>query len=408
LDNKEFDIKCGHNIIEVDSDYHHPKILKNLSLIQVSSVINDYEKTVICEKHGLNLLRINTSKCNKVEDINLDYIKNNSYKQDFTLNYGDVILSKEYLTKYIQVNGKDKLLRYVPLLLKFIRTFQKEFPKVTTDEDVNQVIKKIGGSKKLGYDVKDGFVYFNNNTSNVGVSLLKSSFDNYWLSSYKGNKSPVELWFDDDFMMKIIKYRIGLNDSGEVFDFSLKNILKGFSSNRITISFFKPLLASNIYKHYLGDIEKPVVFDPCFGFGGRLLGFKSTYPDGEYIGIDPDVNGYKNMLRLSGDIGGVSLYNAKLEDFDIKGLNYDIAFTSIPYYDLETYSDNVVYQNFEDWKNTFINKLLKLPRLLVNMSYKLCEELNLTEYIDSFIESNTSHFNKKTNKKLEVIVKLNF
>ena len=110
-------------------------------------------------------------------------------------------------------------------------------------------------------------------------------------------------------MRKIISYRVGLNDNGEIFDFSIKNIIKGFSANRINVSFFKPMVAANIYKHYLGDKSNPVVFDPCFGFGGRLLGFKSIYPNGKYIGVDYDVNGYNNIQKLSDQFENVELFN---------------------------------------------------------------------------------------------------
>jgi len=407
LEGKEYDLKHGEYLIEVDGDYHHPKNLLNLSLTQLSSIINDYEKNSISKNNGYELIRVNTSKLKKSKIINLDYIKQNQYKQDYTLSYDDVIISKEYLKEYCRKYGKEKLQNYVYLFLKFIRTFQPEFPIIKSDEHIQNVVSKIHHFKKPITKIVGDKLYFNNNTSNVGVSYLKNIFTNYWESSYKGNKSPKELWYDDDFMRKVIAYRIGLNDNNEFYDFSIKNIIKGFSANRKTISFFKPLLASSIYKHYIGNKTTPVVLDPCFGFGGRLMGFKSVYPNGKYIGIDPDINGYNNIQKLSNNFNNVELYNVKLENFNTE-IDYDIAFTSIPYFDLETYSDNVEYSDFDEWKNTFISKLLSLPRLLVNMSYKLCEELNLTNYIDSYIESNTSHFNKTSNKKLEVIIKINF
>jgi len=403
LGGKEYDMYSGSTIIEVDGDYHHPKNLTNLSLIQLSTIINDKEKYGIARNNGYELFKINSSLLKK-GDFDLKFIKDNSYEQDFNLNFEDVVVNKEYLLKYIDKYGKDNLRKYSYHFLKFIKTFQPTFPALPSNENLGEIINKIGSYK---YNNQTTPIVFNNNTSNVGVSYLKSLFTNYWSCSYKGNKSPTELWLDDNFMKKIIEYRIGINDTNEIWDFSLKNIIKGFSANRKTISFFKPILAANIYKHYLGDKKTPIVFDPCAGFGGRLLGFKSLYPNGVYIGLDPDKNTWGNLIKLSENFDGCFIYNTKLEDFK-SNINYDIAFTSIPYYDLETYSDPTIYKDFEDWVEKFIKPLLTYPNLLVNMSYLLCEKLGLTEYIDSYIQSNTSHFNKKNNKKLEVIVKLNF
>lgn len=400
---KEFDMYSGSTIIEVDGDYHHPKNLTNLSLIQLSSVINDKQKKDIAEHNGFDVIKINSSVL-KNKDFDLEFIKKNSYEQDFMLKYEDVIVSKEYLTDYIDKYGKDNLSKYSYLFLKFIKTFQPTFPTITSEEFLLDVVGRINS---FDYKQQNSPTIFNNNTSSVGVSYLKSLFQNYWDCSYKGNGPPSELWLDDYFMKKIIDYRIGLNKSGEFWDFSLKNIIKGFSANRKTISFFKPILAANIYKHYLGDNHSPVVFDPCAGFGGRLLGFKSIFPNGVYIGLDPDVNTWTNLVNLSKNFNNCTIHNSKLEDFK-DTIDYDIAFTSIPYYDLEKYSQPIEYNDFDDWVCKFIKPLLGYPNMLINMSYNLCERLGLTEYIDSYIQSNTSHFNKKNNKKLEVIIKLNF
>ena len=72
-------------------------------------------------------------------------------------------------------------------------------------------------------------------------------------------------------MQEVIDYRIGLNNSDDIFDFSLHQLIRGLSARRITTSFFKPLLAASIYKHFIGnEVLNPVVFDPCCGFGGTF------------------------------------------------------------------------------------------------------------------------------------------
>jgi hypothetical protein len=167
------------------------------------------------------------------------------------------------------------------------------------------------------------------------------------------------------------------------------------------------MTAAAIYNHYLINHDNPVVFDPCSGFGGRLLGFKAKYPNGKYIGIEPNIETYKELQSLSNNFTNIQLYNTTIEKFN-EDVNYDIAFTSIPYFDLEKYSNIVDYLSFDQWKNTFIQKLLSYPKILINMSITLCEQLNLTQHIDSYLSNQTSHFDKSKASKREVIVKLNF
>ena len=156
-------------------------------------------------------------------------------------------------------------------------------------------------------------------------------------------------------MQKVIEYRIGLNKSNQTFDFSYKNLVGGLSARRLVISWFKPSLAYYLYKKYLGNKQNPVVFDPCCGFGARLLGFKSAYPNGTYIGCQPNIQTYKQLLKLkqqfqkldSTYINTIFLYNCKFQQFSIN--KYDLAFTSIPYYDLEQYnSQQFQYTSFQN------------------------------------------------------------
>jgi hypothetical protein len=155
-------------------------------------------------------------------------------------------------------------------------------------------------------------------------------------------------------MLKVIKYRIGINSSNEIFDFSIKELINGLSARRHTVSFFKPLLAASIYKFKLGNMENPIVIDPCAGFGGRLLAFKALYPNGTYIGIEPNIETFNELSELKNMFieGGINadtikLYNCTLEEYS-GTKQADLTFTSIPYYDLEIYSNSVEYKDFED------------------------------------------------------------
>ena len=403
--NKEFDmlIENKNIIIEIDGDFWHPSNLNNLTITQLNSVINDKQKIDLISKSIYKLYKIHIS--NLPKNINLKEIISNSYIPDYSITYKQKIMNKEYFKKYIDKKGKNKLKKYISLLLKFIREFQPDFPIIPTNENIDNIIKKI-----QNYDLSKILInnntIFRNNCSNVGVNYLKSHHKSYWNSSYKGKLTPVEAWRDDKIMKKIIEYRIGINNSNEIFDFSLHQLIRGLSARRYTISFFKPLVASAIYKYFLGNIISPVVIDPCAGFGGRMIGFKAIYPKGTYIGIEPNIETYNELVKLSKNFTNIKLYNCKLEDYtDSK--KCDLTFTSIPYFDLETYSNSIKYKNINNWQNTFIEELkTSYNNLIINLPIELEYLFSDFNYNKYFLQNNTSHFDKNKNKKSELILDL--
>lgn len=414
FEGKRFDffIPEQNIILEVDGDAFHRSQLENLTLQSINTCINDFQKIQILNQNlNFKFIKILESNCffgNDEIDTKehfFESLEKKKYLPIFELKYYKTILNKDYLIKYKQQKGSDKLQKYIPLLLKFIRTFQPELPRLPIKENLQWVIEKINR-----YDVSnicDKNNIFNNNCSTIGTNYLKSTFNSFWNSKFNKNKSPIEAWNDDKIMYDVIKYRIGLNNSNEVFDFSLANLIKGISARRITISFFKPILASAIYDKIIDNNKKDsILLDPCCGFGGRLLSFKSKYPFGTYVGCEPNIKTYNELLKLidNANFSNCFIYNCKFEDFDISKIHYDVAFTSIPYYDLEIYNDSFNYESLEDWKNKFVSKILQLNNAYIVLPKKIYDELLLTNKIWGKIESNKSHFSKEN--KFELIIKI--
>lgn len=381
--------------VEIDGEWWHPIKKEHLTLRTVSGAISDLRKSRL-----KNIFRIGALDVKKITNLNDLETYNREY--DFTVGFKQKVVDKEYFKSYIENKGKKKLEDSIFVLSKFIREYQPEFPVVDTKETMELVIKSI-----RNYDL-DSIINnkneFRNNTSNVGVSYLKSKFKSYWKSSYKGKLNPVEAWKNEAIMRKVIKYRIGCNTSDEIFDFSLHQMVRGLSALRYTISFFKPIVAASIYKHFLGGVDNPTVFDPSSGFGGRLLGFKAIYPNGRYIGIEPNKETYDELKELAENFTNVELHNCRLEDFNSE-IEYDLAFTSIPYFDLETYSQSVEYSSFEQWTDSFIGALKKYDKLVVNVPLNF-EGLFPNVKNTYHLVSNSNHFDKNSSEKRELIIQI--
>ena len=106
-----------------------------------------------------------------------------------------------------------------------------------------------------------------------------------------------------------------------------------------------------------------------------------------------------------GQFKNVKLYNCKFEDFNLDSIKYDFAFTSIPYYNKEKYS-NSEQISFDDWKNTFITKILTLKNGYINLPDDLYSKLNLMNVIDAYISTRKTHFSKTNSNKKELIIKI--
>jgi len=397
---KEFDIRKDDTLIELDGSFYHPKKIENLCFTQLSNIINDYNKNSLFPNDEFKLIRI---RYNDIpENISLESLIQNQYFQDHLITYFQVILSKEYLKRYQDRKGTEKLRRYVPLLLKFIRTFQPILPYPTNDKNIDEIVKKIQNYNFLNVFEDDTFYHVR--CASHGISYLKAKFNSFWKSSFYKSISPEQVWLDDDIMKKVIEYRIGLNKSNEVFDFSLKNLVGGIAARRFTVSFFKPVLAAAIYRQFIGNKKDPVVIDPCAGFGGRMLGFKSIYPDGTYIGIEPNKETYNELVELSNNFSNVYLYNCKLEDYN-GDKKCNLTFTSIPYYNNEIYSDQKI-QTQIDWINMMKVLTSSFQNVLLNMSLSSFEEFSFEYSKQYFINSSTSHFNQKQLNKNELLIKI--
>jgi hypothetical protein len=125
------------------------------------------------------------------------------------------------------------------------------------------------------------------------------------------------------------------------------------------INIFRPLMAVEVYSKY----KPSVVLDPCAGWGGRAVGAAVCENVQHYFGIDINQSlqiPYQNMCAFlnarskskstTGLIPRISMIIADAVTYDYSQIKprYDMVFTSPPYYFIEKYSHNSVYNNSKD------------------------------------------------------------
>jgi hypothetical protein len=148
---------------------------------------------------------------------------------------------------------------------------------------------------------------------------------------------------------------------------------------------FKPLIAKYLYKLY----DPKCVLDFCAGWGGRCLGAMAC--DIDYIGIDTNYtlkNDYDKMIAKFEHKSKVSMQFLDSSTVDFKQYDYDMVFTSPPYFidgscSQEQYENMPKYKDRKDFNERFLfrviinawNGLKSGGHFCLNVSPKMYEDM---------------------------------
>lgn len=129
---------------------------------------------------------------------------------------------------------------------------------------------------------------------------------------------------------------------------------------------YRTTTAKAIVQYYKGKR----IFDPCIGWGGRMLGTLASFKDSYYVGCEPDINTYKGLTNILNIIPNdvrkrATIFNSPVESImnNIKNMEkFDIILTSPPYFNLEIYTSGLqsisTYSNYDDWIEKWLKPLV--------------------------------------------------
>lgn len=187
-----------------------------------------------------------------------------------------------------------------------------------------------------------------------GLKLCQHFCRNFFDIETKNGKSFVKAWNDPVLMDKVRLW--GLSKMSALYMSWIRRAVY-MASGMHNPSFYRPHLAKQII--LATQKSEGVLFDPCAGWGGRMLG---TVASGwNYIACEPNKETYDNLLKMITflDIDkNVTLYNIPYEDLDLSSIGkVDVVLTSPPYFDIEIYTsgNNQSYQKYDEY-NTWMEK----------------------------------------------------
>lgn len=204
-----------------------------------------------------------------------------------------------------------------------------------------------------------------------------------WSCNKKGYLSPYDGWYDDDILLKCIDNR--LKYKGETL--TLDNIRDGLTIAQLApkVSIFRPYVAKYIINKYLSDFN--IIFDPCAGFSGRMLGAASL--NKSYIGQDINATTICESLLLKTFLHlpnvTLSVKNSVCDNGE-----YECLFTCPPYGDKENWGEVSDILSADEWIDICLNNYkCKRYVFVVDKSEKY------QKYIKEKL-SNKSHFSNNT------------
>lgn len=327
-----------------------------------------------------------------------------------------IFFTKENIYNYHKEHGEtavmlDLVIPFYEYLLQYIELYGWIYPETT--ETHLSVLNELNKNNNL------------NSSSKTGVSFIKSHFRSIWSASTAKNASPIKAIYNHRTMLGLLKYRFGISNSklykynfngneiffNELFDISLKQIRRAFEVNRYVVSVFKPEIAKYIYNKY--GSEQMRVWDPCGGFGGRMLGFAGAFKLGTYIANEPNPETYIELQKLSNVLDiDVIIDDSPVED--ISPPKVDLVFTCPPYDFVEHYCDDdrqsdIRYKTYDEWKDGFLTTLINKSALasdklilIINQKNKdVCVEIaeNIGFNVDEImpISNRPTHITPRSN-----------
>lgn len=201
------------------------------------------------------------------------------------------------------------------------------------------------------------------NRKGLGMKAPNYFMRNYFDARRGGGVSMVEVFNDDDKLVKVIESRKKHAKNGLVSDATMRTGLKIAASAPAS---FPAAVAKYIYSKFLSGKDSYQVIDPCAGFGGRMDGSQSLGFPVEYTGFDPWTENVRNLENMREWFGfdSCSLINLPFEEVTLEPESFDMAFTSPPHYNKEIYTREATqsvskFPKYEDWVEGFLQPMIQ-------------------------------------------------
>ena len=194
-----------------------------------------------------------------------------------------------------------------------------------------------------------------------GMKLCQHFCNNFWEIKNDKGLSFVDCWNNRELMNRVRLW--GLEGMSQLWLSWIRRAVF-LTSGLANSSFYRPHFSKQIIM--MTNKRNGTLFDPCAGWGGRMLGTVSH--DWNYIACEPNVDTFQNLNKIVEFIGrkeNVSIHNIPVENFDFSKLkNIDVVLTSPPYFNLEVYSNDETqsynkFNSYDTWNDNWLKPTIE-------------------------------------------------
>jgi predicted RNA methylase len=214
-------------------------------------------------------------------------------------------------------------------------------------EEMNKLIKigkgahMISERSKIGNNVVDYFTF-------IQRLETKGKYD----INYFGFLANLDTFREKKFIQTMLTYYETVKNKNKT-KHEYKVYKEVYNICISAINIMRPLNCMEIYAKY--DAKKVLNF--CAGWGGSTVAASALNLEAWYgVEVNSDLKDpYANMmsyLRTTSDTN-LSIWFGDAVDFDYSSIEYDTVFSSPPYYFLEKYANNVLYESKKDMDDRF-------------------------------------------------------
>ena len=248
---------------------------------------------------------------------------------------------------------REKYDEVIPLIIK-------EFTEAGFEKTGEFFEKEIDHEKEYDALKKD-------NISPEEIKAQKTTKSNKLIRKYMPHINQVEdhngnsiktLWTEEN-LKRAFK---SLDKPNATVNSSLSEIKRAIKFNPVTV--YSPIMTKSIVR----ELGCKTVFDPCIGWGGRMIGTTCLGDDYHYTGCEPFTKTFQGLEKMSEDLGiqdQLTIYNQPVEQVldTIDDKTFDLCLTSPPYFDLEVYSHEDTqsiknFETYEEWIEGFIKPII--------------------------------------------------
>jgi hypothetical protein len=193
-----------------------------------------------------------------------------------------------------------------------------------------------------------------------GMKLCQHFCDNFWQIENAAGQSFARAWQDPVIMDKVLQWgRKGMSQLWLSWIRRAVFMNAGIANS----SFYRPHFALQLARMH--GAANGVLYDPCAGWGGRMLG--TVAAGWQYHACEPNPVTHANLDRMINFIGAQNQAHIQCqtaETFDVATVGpVDIVLTSPPYFNLEVYnraSDQCYNQwpQYQDWSSQWLQPLI--------------------------------------------------